>query len=385
MSKPVRILHIFGRLAHGGAELRTLDVIRNADARRYEFDFVSLTGQPGPLDDTARQMGCRVHLLPLRSGFGRRFRALLRERSISIVQSHVHHASGYILRQAHLAGVPGRVCHYRSSGDQQRVGLLRRLQQKSLKQLVHWHATHIVGVSQSTLTAAWSPRWQQDRRCQVIYNGLDLQSFTVPAPSLTVHAEFSLKETDRLAIHVGRFNPAKNHTKLIGIFQELHCRDPRWKLLLVGGGAEEEIARIRQLVLDAGLSTAVLFAGLRNDLPRLLRAAELKLFPSLYEGLPGAVLEAVVTGLPVLGSRLATIEEVAQHFSVIRTAGVDAPNTEWADAAERLLHDSNSRNRDSALQSFRASAFTIEECVERHACLWDDAAGVGRTSLRSAA
>lgn len=385
MSQPVRILHIFGRLVHGGAELRTLDVIRNADARRYQFDFVCLTGQAGPLDERARELGCQVHMLPLRTGFGRKFRTLLRERSIDIVQSHVHHASGYILRQAHLAGVPGRICHYRISGVERRVGLLRQLQQASLKQLVHWHATHIVGVSRSTLAAAWSPRWQQDRRCQVIYNGLDLQSFTAPSQTLSVRGEFGLKDTDRLAIHVGRFHRVKNHTKLVGIFQELYRRDSRWKLLLVGGGAEAEIARIRQLVADSGLSGAVLFAGLRDDLPRLLRAAELKLFPSLFEGLPGAVLEASVTGLPIVGSRLDTIVEMEPHFSNIRTVDVDAPDTEWVDAAERLLRDSTSNNREMALGSFRDSAFTIEECVERHTHLWDDAAGVRRTSLRSAA
>src|SRR5579864_7335487 len=94
----MRVLHIFGRLDRGGAEMRTLEVMRALDRARWGFEFCCLSGLPGELDEEARSLGGKVHLLHLGPTFPLRFRALLRANGFQAVHSHIHWPSGYVLR-----------------------------------------------------------------------------------------------------------------------------------------------------------------------------------------------------------------------------------------------------------------------------------------------
>src|SRR5579863_9751693 len=114
-SSPIRILHIFGRMDRGGAETRTLELLRALDRRIYIFEFCSLSGQRGELDDEIVALGGKVHLLRLNAAFPSAFLYLLRKRQFAAVHSHVHLFTGIILLLAAVAGVPNRIAHFRST------------------------------------------------------------------------------------------------------------------------------------------------------------------------------------------------------------------------------------------------------------------------------
>jgi glycosyltransferase involved in cell wall biosynthesis len=127
--------------------------------------------------------------------------------------------------------------------------------------------------------------------------------------------------------HIGRFIDAKNHGFLLEIFQEVLRREPHAKLLLIGDGPNRKAIEEKIELLKLG--QAVIYAGFRSDVPEMLQAMDVFLFPSLYEGLPVTLIEAQASGLHCVVSDTITKEievtELIQFFSLESVA------KEWAD------------------------------------------------------
>ncbi|MGA3317066.1 MAG: glycosyltransferase [Candidatus Korobacteraceae bacterium] len=307
--------------------------MRNLDWKRYRFDFCCLSGLPGELDGEIRSLGGVVHLIPLGILFPGRFRKLLRNGGFHAVHSHVHWFSGYILRLAAKEGVPQRICQFASTWDGKRAHLLRRLRNRIFKRWVELHATDIVGVSEGALSANLGPEWSHDARCRVIYRGIDVSRFRIRPDRTGIRAELGIPQDAVVVIHVGRMDPPKNHERLLCIFERFVRMVPGAYLLLIGAVRDPIESSVRRIVERMAISERVVFAGVRADVPRLLRASDLMIFPSLWEGLPGAVLEAVAAGLPVLASDLPGINEIARYLPGVRTMSLELSDEKWAIAA----------------------------------------------------
>jgi glycosyltransferase involved in cell wall biosynthesis len=321
----------------GGAELRTLDLMAQAALKGFEFHFATLADGAGSLDTTIEALNGKVHSCPLSPLFPFRFRQLIRVHAFDVVHSHVHHFSGYILRLAALEGTGTRIAHFRSTGDGQ-PGTWRRLAQRAI--MTRWidrYATAIVAVGEGVMNLAWRPNWRSDPRCVVVYSGLDLDRFAGAPDPVSVRREFGMPEDSRLIIHVGSISSSKNQIRLLRIFAELSRRNPGLRLLLVGRDPDGARRGIVEAVADLNLQEVVTFAGERSDIVRLLKASNLMIFPSLREGLPGAVLEACAAGTPVVASDLPGVREIATTCPSVTCLPLAAPDEEWAAAAERVL------------------------------------------------
>ena len=113
----LRVLHVFGRLERGGAELRTVELAESFLQERVRSGFLVLTGLEGALDERVKIAGGDVIKCPLTCAFPSSFYRLLRTRRYDVVHSHVHYFSGVILAIARAAGTPGRVAHFRTAMD----------------------------------------------------------------------------------------------------------------------------------------------------------------------------------------------------------------------------------------------------------------------------
>lgn len=374
LGQPIRVLHVFGRMVRGGAEMRTVDVMRRLDARRFELHFCTLSELPGALDGEIGDLGGKVHPCPLDRSFHRQFRRLLREERFDVVHSHVHYPSGYILRLAAQEGVPVRVAHFRVTVDGQPDTPRRRLQRVLLRRWINRYATHILGVSHGTMEIAWGPDWRSDPRCQVIYNGVDASRFVGPPDHAGVRHEFDLPPHARLYIHVGRMDAQKNHSRLLSIVREVLQQDPDARLLVVGTGHTAVEQRVREQIAALELTGAVVLAGERSDVPRLLKAADALLFPSLWEGLPGVVLEACAAGTPVVASDLCGVREIAAHFSCVHLRSLEHDSDQaWAATALDLASAGRPPHAwEAAPRLFTESVFDIDRCTAALSAIWSE-------------
>jgi glycosyltransferase involved in cell wall biosynthesis len=351
--------------------MRTLELFRRVDRQRYRFHFCVLSGLPGELDEPIRALGGEIHYLPLNVTFPWRFRRLLREHRIGVVHSHVHYFSGYLLRLAAKEAVAVRVAHFRNTHDGYGKNIRRRLQRLVMRRWIDHYSTSILSVCEGAMEYAWGKKWTLDSRCRVVYNGLELSPFSLPPDRDSVRKEFDLPPDSRLYVHVGRMDPQKNHTRVMSIFAEIVRRDPRAYLLLIGRGGNQIEGAVREQAALGGLAARVRFAGERPDVPRLLKASDLLLFPSLWEGLPGAVLEACAAGLPVLASDLSGVKEIARYFPNVSAFSLGANDDQWASMALTAAGDSSSARHSRAEELFAKTPFTMRACVAALSSVWE--------------
>ena len=392
-SKPTGVLHVHGRMGRGGAEMQTMEILRHIDRRRWRFHCCALSGLPGEFDDEIRALGGKVHLMrQSRVGFPRRFRQLLRRERIDVIHSHLHYYTGYLLRLGAECGTPVRVAHFRTTktdvvpGPGRKIlhGLLglcvdRYATDRPMRRWMDRYATHILGVSQWALRSAWGPNWKADSRCQVVYDGLQPALYGQQPDRTGVRREFGLPEGCPLYVHVGRMAEPKNHVRLVSIFGEVLRRQPTARLLLVGrlaadGRGDTVQRRVRRRIAELGVGDCVLFCGERKDVPRLLKASDVLIFPSLWEGLGDVVLEACAAGTPTLASDLPAIGEIAQRLRDVRCLSLDEPDARWAESAIEMAGRRPSASaREAALESFGKSLFTVAECARRLCRIWQGA------------
>ena len=115
-----------------------------------------------------------------------------------------------------------------------------------------------------------------------------------------IRKEFGFSDTDFVFMSTGQISIRKNHELVIRALSKIS--DEKVKYLIVGFGEEEE--RLKRIVMDLQLNERVVFAGYRGDVKELLHAVDAFAFPSLQEGLPVALMEAMAAGLPVVASRI---------------------------------------------------------------------------------
>jgi glycosyltransferase involved in cell wall biosynthesis len=362
-----RVLHIFGTMNRGGAEMRTLELMGQLDPRRYQFDFCSLTGLVGDLDDEIRRLGGKVHHVKLSWMFPWRFTRLLRRERYEAVHSHVHFFSGYLLRLAARAGVRRRIAHFWTTGAAGQPGLRRRWQTRLMKHWLDRYATDLLAVSEGAMDASWGPDRRGDSRCRVVYDALDPRRFAVTESRELLREQEGIPPGAPVYIHVGNMLPPKNHVRLVSIFAAIHRIEPQARLLLVGRGGGDIEERVVESARQAGIGEYVVRLGIRPDVPRLLRLADAMVFPSLWEGLPGVVLEAAAVGTPVLAADLPGVREVARHVPGVRILPLAAGDQEWACAATELART----QREAPAQEpnefrLRGTPFVIERAMEHY-------------------
>jgi glycosyltransferase involved in cell wall biosynthesis len=111
--------------------------------------------------------------------------------------------------------------------------------------------------------------------------------------------------------------------------------------------------------------------GMRDDVPKMLMISDLLLFPSLWGGLPGTVLEACEAGTPVLASHIPGIIQLPKHFSKVHSMYLNEFDQRWVSRVTTLLKQKpTDADRLTALKEFEQSDYYIDNCVAAHYSVW---------------
>ena len=372
-ARPVRVLLVFGALERAGAQLRTMEVCRELRrARPVSFDLCSLGLGPDELWAEASALGGSPRRISIRSPlFPLRLAAFLRRERYGILLTEPQLLSGIVLAVATAARVPVRIAAIHNalgargqsaSNPAVRFVLGSRPFVWAMRWLIRRCSTDVLAVSRSALDSVLPGRWQRGGRCRVVYNGTDVRPFHELPDRAGVRAEFGWPPEVRIVIHVGRMAPQKNHRGIVEAFRLVREQDEGARLLLVGDGRlrGEIEARIDRL----GLRGACAITAGRRDVPRLLLASDVFLFPSLWEGLPGAPLEALAAGLPVVASDIPSIREIEPHFpGAILVAPADDVEAHAANVLRALR---GPRDRADLRARFERSPFALPRAVEAY-------------------
>jgi len=376
--RPARILYVIDTLEVGGAERSLGELVRRVDRRRFEIHVCHVYAGDalrGAIEEAGSDVVCLE--VPEKYHFVTAVRRLLR--TIDRLRPDLIHTTLFRADQiGRLAGAIKRVPVVSSlvnvSYDTIRLRdnphltwwKLRAMQAMDMLTCRLVRRFHAVAESVKTANVAHL-RIRPDR-VTVVPRGRELARFA-NAPLANSAAWAGQADRPRV-VSVGRLIDQKGHKYLIEAMPAVQAAFPSATLQIAGSGWAE--SSLRDLALRLGVASAVQFLGQRDDIPRLLDQADVFAFPSLYEGLPGAVLEAMLAGRPVVASDLPVAHElIDQGIHGLLVPRMDAKAL--AVAIVQLLGDDRLRQRIAAEARRRArERFDIENVVRQMETIWSE-------------
>ena len=233
------------------------------------------------------------------------------------------------------------------------------------------YATAVIAVSKAVKENL--EKYEHIKNAKVIYNGIDPDLFKPASIEEKVlkKKQLGLNKNDFVLGNVGRMDYWKNQRILIEILPDLKKISPQIKLILVGGGEEE--GNLKKSAIKKGVKNDVIFLGQRSDVNQILKAFDIFVFPSLTEGLPLVVIEAMATGLPIVASHVGGIPELIDH-GVNGLLVAPMSGAEIKDAILKFLQNPNLRQKmgEIARQKFEAH-FSLSQMVKNYLEVYDRA------------
>ena len=353
MDKPIKVLQIIGDVVGGGVETVIMNYYRNIDKTKIQFDFVVHKGALLQYITQVKNYGGKVYeITSYKSNilkYTYEIYKIIKENNYEIVHSNMNSLSGFPLFAVYLAGAKVRILHNHTT-DNPAEGI-RTIAKRILRPFARLFANQYWACSKLAAEWMYGKNTVTNGKITIINNAIDLEKFKF-------NKEKREKLRKKLGIencfvigHVGRFVKTKNHEFLIEIFNEVLKQKSNAKLLLIGDGNLKSL--IEAKVQNLGIEKAVIFLGVRNDVADLYNVMDVFVFPSLYEGLGMAVIEAQVNSLPTIVS--IAIPAEAKISEYIKFISLQQPLKDWLNEVE------NAKRKELNISDELLKKFDIRE------------------------
>jgi glycosyltransferase involved in cell wall biosynthesis/protein-tyrosine-phosphatase len=341
----MRVCHVMSADLWAGAEVQVATTLGYL-VERSDVEVIAVLLNEGRLAEELRQLGAEVAVVDEHRHSSlallRFLLRFLRNRQVDIVHTHRYKDTVLGAIAAKLVGVPHVIRTVHGLREPMRGWDRAKFSgYEALDKAALWcFADRVIAVSSSM---ADTLRQSGYRRASVmhIHNGLDLEKVKAMRSRQDVRRELGVSSRAFLIGTVGRLSAVKGHSDLLRAARLILQRERGARFLIVGGGPlrDELIA----LAAELGVDHACLFTGPRSDVCDLVGAMDLFVLPSLDEGIPMALLEAMALGRPVVASHVGGVPEVIRpgetgllvpprDVRALASACLDlAANREWAD------------------------------------------------------
>lgn len=347
--KPLRVLQIVGSLGVGGAETWLMELLRIwKSSGVIECEIVVTSGKIGVFDGEAGELGACLHYLEFGKTevlkFARGIRKIIRQGRFDVIHSHAGYAAGWHFLMGLGLLPPTRVVHIHNPWNVYQAhytaSARRHLVSVAGKRLVTSLATHVCGTSSEVLCDyGFRRRGFGNPDIQTLHCGFNIEKFNAPreVDRAQVLGEFNWPLDSKIVLYVGRFDKyleyrhpqnQKNTWLAFNILREAVLRDQRFRVIVAGDGPSR--GALTEAISEWGLSEKFRLLGIRDDIPRLMRASDALLFPSTKEGLGMVAVEAQAASLPVLASD-AVPQEAIVIPKIYRALPVGARIECWVD------------------------------------------------------
>jgi glycosyltransferase involved in cell wall biosynthesis len=369
VSSSVPVLWVIKGLGPGGAEHLLVDLARHADRERFRYRCVYLMPSKDHLVAALREEGVVVSGLGMRSDADPRWVLRLRElvsRSRpAIVHAHLPYAAiGSRLAVRSLGKRSPRMI----STEHNTAGRYRAP--------TRWADRATLPLDDRTIAVSRSvaASFPSRRRIDVIPNGVDVERLRSRALDRNAARDALGLSPDAAVVGtVGGITAKKGHGALLEAARRVVAKDSDATFVWIGLPIEG--APLERRIAEASLTDRVRLAGYRENAAELLRAFDVFCLPSLHEGLPLSVLEALAVGVPVVATSVGGVPEALAGGGGLLVPPGDAEAL--ATALLELLEDPGRRARLSAEGSTAAKAFDVRETARRTEALYLDTVGAG--------
>lgn len=375
-----RILILNTLMEAGGAQKAMLQLAQGLRDRGHDVVVATMYDKGGFIPKFEQKYGMPIIDLQMKPAEGNplvkalafarglfRLTRLMRRERIEVLQTFSHYSNilGPILGL--LARVPVRVSSQRMSLLNQPRWLLFLDRLVTNSRLVH----RMVSVSEMTRRYTMEVERIRGDKLITIPNGIDVSGFSSQLGEEgrdRLRTELGLGKDDLVVSVVARLHPQKGHRYLIEAIPSILAHVPNAVFLLAGDGPLRD--ELDQAIDRAGVGHAVRLLGARNDVPDLLSISSLFVLPSLWEGMPNAVMEAMAAGLPVVATSVDGTPEVVLDGETGLLVPAKDPGALGSAIIELLLDGEKRRAFGAAGRERISQTFSLQSYVDRHEALY---------------
>ncbi|HEX6289298.1 MAG TPA: glycosyltransferase [Herpetosiphonaceae bacterium] len=383
-------MHIISNLDTGGAQevVRTLAAYLPAAGCRV----VVCTFKDGPLRESIEHLGVPVAVLPRRRAsilnlprfildmlrIRRALAGLVAEYNVEIIQTHLLRVLDFLVLSLRFRNdrlqVFWTIHNYNFALRPDQLARHRWLlrPKRAIYRLLYRIGARWVGgfiaVSGQVPAAIVETIGPVHDKIAVIRNGVDVQRYRRSVDRGALRCRLGLPDAARLLIVVGTLKAQKGHRYLLDAATEAVAQQPDLHILVVGDG--ELRAALEQQTRDSGLEGHVHFLGNRDDVPELLAASDYFVLPSLWEGLPMALIEAMASGLPVIATDVSGTREVMQPDETGLLVPPGDVRQLRAAIGHLLADPDRARAMGEAAQRRVIAAFSAQQQAQQHLALY---------------
>ena len=290
--KKIRILHVVPNMQSGGLETLIMNIYRNIDRDKIQFDFLVHYKEKKFYDDEILKLGGKIYRFSLRddNNIFKYMKELddffKKHQEYKIVHCHMASIGALVFKIAKKNNIKVRIAHSHNSNTEKTFkGLVKKIMVQPYK----YFSTNNFACSMDAGRFLF-----KNKPFQIVNNGINIDKFSYNVKIRNeVRDELGISKNDYVIGHIGRFCEQKNHRFLIDVFHKIS--DKKTKLLLVGTGELED--EIKTIVKKYKIESRVLFLENRNDVEKIYQAMDCFAFPSVFEGLGIVLIEAQASGL----------------------------------------------------------------------------------------
>lgn len=327
--KIVQIMPYFGL---GGAEIMCENLIYELIKLGHDVTVISLFNSHTPITDRLEAAGTKVIYLDKKLGFDfsviKKIREICKIEKPDAIHTHLYALKYAVLATMFLNNI--RIIHTIHSVAEKEAGNLSRKINRIFYKLLGVIPVALSELIRESVMKEYNlPR----NRVSVIFNGIDL-SKCMPK------TDYSIGEKIKI-LHIGRFSEEKNHIGLLEAFELFNLKYPNSVLQLIGDG--EKRSEIENFIKEKNLVNCVEILGLQDNVYNYLHSADIFALPSLYEGIPITIIEAMGTGLPIVATNVGGIPDMLKDSKSALLVNIDSE--EISVAFEKLTNDNDLRER----------------------------------------
>lgn len=364
----INVLHIYQNSKIGGVQQQFLSLLKAYDRDVFNPIFCCL----GPGEEISKEIERidietvalnRVRYHRFSPGIVRDLYILMKQKNIHIVRTHRYRANLYGRLAALLSGVPVKII---SLHDNYRKDL--RLERRIANKILLKVTDKIVAVSESIRRDIIKYDGIDSSKILVIPNGIDTERFKPEGNFANIREEFLINKSDIVIGFIGRIVSVKGLEYLIDALLFLKEEFKNIKLLITGEGSL--LDSLYEKAKENNVHDSIIFTGKRRDIPDILSCTDIFVMPSIAEGLPNALLEAMAMGKPIVATEVGGIPEVIKngHSGIL----VPARNPEALATAikDLITNDQLAAKMGQTARNFVLKDYSIVEIAQKWQTLY---------------
>lgn len=362
----IRILHVLGGLDRGGAETMVMNLYRAIDRSQIQFDFITHTDRHQAYTDEILKLGGKIYYFPKFKGINflqvkKLWTKFFKEHpEYKILHSHVRSYASLYLPIAKKAGLKTIIHSHSTSNGKGLSSFVKRLMQFPLR----YQADYFFGCSKEAGEWLFGKKVVESSKYHILRNAIDTEKFIYSA-ELRNRMRKELNLENKLIIgNIGRLTYPKNQSFLIEVFEEVCKKNCDTVLVIVGKGSLEK--KLREKVSFLGLENNVVFLGERSDIPAIMFAMDVFVFPSIYEGLGIVAVESQAAGLRTICSD--RIPKETEITDLIEYISLKESKEKWSESILNALHVKDRPNKQNEIV---CAGYDIKKTADYLACFYE--------------